>query len=157
MTFNNINLQGKKIFGIFESNSKKISVKNEIVSFAADYWADAIENAEDKQISYQMGNGAITLSDKEIDRFKKSFINYVSKIFPNEGSIMLWTSDGTHFEDVGTDAYLPEIMKNCNLPLICLPSDLCMWISSNKIVVENDFNQEVIYDTNKKQNKNGLL
>ena len=153
MTFNNINLQGKKAFGIFESNSKKKSVKNEIVSFAADYWADAIENAEDKQISCQMGNGVITLSDKEIDKFKKSFINYVSKIFPNEGSIMLWTSDGTHFEDVGTDAYLPEIMKNCNLPLICLPSDLCMWISSNKIVVENDFTQEVIYDTKNKKLK----
>lgn len=143
-------VENKKTLGIFEVNLKNDIHKNELVSFAADYWANAMENAGDRQINYQMGNGMIILSDKDLERFKKSFVNYILKVFPHEGNIMLWTSDGANFENIGTDAYLPVIMKNCNLPLTILPSDVCMWISSDKIVVENDFKQDIIYSTDKK-------
>ena len=146
--------RNNKIFCIFEINSKKNKEINEIVSFAANYWADLMNLEKDRQIGFEMGKGYIDLTAKELEKFKKSFINYVLKNFPANGSIMLWTSDGANFEDVGTDAYLPLIMKSCNLPLTCLPSDMCMWISENKIVVEDNFKQEVIYDTERKI-KNG--
>lgn len=151
MTFNDIQVQGKKALGIFDLNFKNNSHKNEIVAFAADYWANAITNAIERQIGCQMGNGIVVLSDKEIEKFKKAFINHISKVFPEEGSIMLWTSDGENFDKIGTDAYLPVIMKNCNLPLTCLPSDLCMWISSKQIVVENNLEQEVVYSVEKQK------
>ena len=47
--------------------------------------------------------------------------------------------------DVEKYSYLRSIMKSSNLSLTCLPSDVCMMIYSNKIVVEEAFEQSIIY------------
>ena len=107
---------------------------------------NAIMNAGKEQISVQMGDEIILVSEKELKKFKKAFVNYILKIFPKkDDNISLWTSNGEFFEKVGTDSYLKGIMQNCNLPLTCLPSDLIMWIYSNKIDVEEDYRRETIY------------
>lgn len=144
-------VENKKGLGIFEMNNKKDSTKDEVIEVAAEYWADAIKNAEENQISFQMGKGIIVVSDKQLDKFKKVFANYIVKAFPEEdNSISLWTSNGEYFDRVGTDSYLRDIMKNSNLPLTCLPSDICMWIYSNRIDIDKGFEHETIYDVNEK-------
>lgn len=129
-----------------EFNLKKDDTKIKIINIASEYWADRIKNAGERQISYEMGNGIIIVSNKELVRFKRNFSNVISKMYSHIGNgIMLWTPDGKHFNDIGTDSYLRNIMKNSNLSLTCLPSDVCMMIYSNKIVVEEDFKQLIIY------------
>ncbi len=123
----------------------KDNTKSEIIKVASEYWVDKIANAGERQLSYELGNGLISLSSKELDKFKKVFSGFISKNFPNNGNIMLWTSDGKHFNEIGTDSYLRSIMKSSNLSLTCLPSDVCMMIYPKKIVVEEDFKQSVIY------------
>lgn len=147
-------VENKKALGIFEVKPKDSLEKREMVNFASEYWASAIMNAGKDQINVQMGNGAISLSEKELEKFKKSFVNYISKIFPaRDDSISLWTSNGEYFDRIGTDGYLREIMKNCNLPLTCLPADLSMWIYSDKIDVEDDYQRETIYSIQDKKVK----
>ena len=139
-------VENKKALGIFDVKPKDSLEKKEIINFASEYWANAIMNAGRDQINAQMGNGVISLSEKELEKFKKSFVNYISKIFPaGDDSISLWTSNGEYFDRVGVDSYLNSIMKNCNLSLTCLPSDICMWIYSDKIDVEDDYQRETIY------------
>ena len=129
-----------------EFNLKKDDTKIKIINIASEYWADRIKNAGERQISYEMGNGIIIVSNKELVRFKRNFSNVISKMYSHIGNgIMLWTPDGKHFNDIGTYSYLRNIMKNSNLSLTCLPSDVCMMIYSNKIVVEEDFKQLIIY------------
>ena len=130
---------------IFDKCIKKDSTKSEIIEVASEYWVDKIMNAGERQISYEMGNGMIILSSKDLEKFKRAFSSLISKAFPNIGNIMLWTSDGKYFNDIGTDSYLRNIMKSSNLSLTCLPSDVCMMIYPKKIVVEEDFEQSVIY------------
>ena len=142
-------LETKKALGIFDVNYHDKILKDNIISCASEYWALVIKNSKEEQISFQMGNGLIHVSDKELEKFKKSFSSYISKRFPKDGSIMLWTSNGEYFDTIGVDAYLEAIMKHCNLPLTCLPSDLCMWISSKKIEIEHDFNHEIIFNNEK--------
>ena len=48
-------------------------------------------------------------------------------------------------DEVKIDSNLKEIMKISNLPITILPSDVCMWLSSDKIEVENNFQREVVY------------
>ena len=147
-------VENKKILGIFDIKQKADLENKEIVNFAAEYWANAILNSGKDQISVQMGNGFITLSEKELEKFKKAFISYILKIFPvGDNSITLWTSNGEYFDRVGVDSYLKEIMKNSNLPLTCLPSDICMWIYPNKIDIEDEFQQETIYSSQSKKLK----
>ena len=147
-------VENKKALGIFEKKTKDDLENKEIVNFAAEYWINAILNSGKDQISVQMGNGSILLSEKELEKFKKAFISYISKIFPNgDDSISLWTSNGEYFERIGTDAYLREIMKNCNLPITCLPCDLSMWIYSDKIDVGDDYERETIYSLQDKKVK----
>ena len=147
-------VENKKALGIFEKKTKDDLENKEIVNFAAEYWANAILNSGKDQISVQMGNGFITLSEKELEKFKKAFIGYILKIFPvGDNSITLWTSNGEYFDRVGVDSYLKEIMKNSNLPLTCLPSDICMWIYPNKIDIEDEFQQETIYSSQSKKLK----
>ena len=147
-------VENKKALGIFEKKIKDDLENKEIVNFAAEYWANAILNSGKDQISVQMGNGFITLSEKELEKFKKAFISYILKIFPvGDNSITLWTSNGEYFDRVGVDSYLKEIMKNSNLPLTCLPSDICMWIYPNKIDIEDEFQQETIYTSQSKKLK----
>ena len=147
-------VENKKILGIFDIKQKADLENKEIVNFAAEYWANAILNSGKDQISVQMGNGSITLSEKELEKFKKAFIGYILKIFPvGDNSITLWTSNGEYFDRVGVDSYLKEIMKNSNLPLTCLPSDICMWIYPNKIDIEDEFQQETIYSSQSKKLK----
>lgn len=147
-------VENKKILGIFDIKQKADLENKEIVNFAAEYWANAILNSGKDQISVQMGNGFITLSEKELEKFKKAFISYILKIFPvGDNSITLWTSNGEYFDRVGVDSYLKEIMKNSNLPLTCLPSDICMWIYPNKIDIEDEFQQETIYTSQSKKLK----
>lgn len=147
-------VENKKALGIFEKKIKDDLENKEIVNFAAEYWANAILNSGKDQISVQMGNGSITLSEKELEKFKKAFISYILKIFPvGDNSITLWTSNGEYFDRVGVDIYLKEIMKNSNLPLTCLPSDICMWIYPNKIDIEDEFQQETIYTSQSKKLK----
>lgn len=147
-------VENKKALGIFEKKIKDDLENKEIVNFAAEYWANAILNSGKDQISVQMGNGSITLSEKELEKFKKAFISYILKIFPvGDNSITLWTSNGEYFDRVGVDIYLKEIMKNSNLPLTCLPSDICMWIYPNKIDIEDEFQQETIYSSQSKKLK----
>lgn len=139
-------VESKKALGIFEVKPKNSLEKKELVNFAAEYWMNAIMNAGKEQISVQMGDEIILVSEKELKKFKKAFVNYILKIFPKkDDNISLWTSNGEFFEKVGTDSYLKGIMQNCNLPLTCLPSDLIMWIYSNKIDVEEDYRRETIY------------
>ena len=147
-------VENKKILGIFDIKQKADLENKEIVNFAAEYWANAILNSGKDQISVQMGNGFITLSEKELEKFKKAFISYILKIFPvGDNSITLWTSNGEYFDRVGVDSYLKEIMKKSNLPLTCLPSDICMWIYPNKIDIEDEFQQETIYTSQSKKLK----
>lgn len=147
-------VENKKALGIFEKKTKDDLENKEIVNFAAEYWANAILNSGKDQISVQMGNGSITLSEKELEKFKKAFISYILKIFPvGDNSITLWTSNGEYFDRVGVDIYLKEIMKNSNLPLTCLPSDICMWIYPNKIDIVDEFQQETIYTSQSKKLK----
>ncbi len=147
-------VENKKILGIFDIKQKADLENKEIVNFAAEHWANAILNSGKDQISVQMGNGSITLSKKELEKFKKAFISYILKIFPaGDNSITLWTSNGEYFDRVGVDSYLKEIMKNSNLPLTCLPSDICMWIYSDKIDIEDEFQQETVYTSQSKKLK----
>ena len=143
-------IQSKRALGIFDKNSKAELSNEKIVWVAANYWTKAMQNYE-RQINYLMGNGVILLSERDLARFKRNFVHYILKMFPEKGSIMLWTSDEKNFLTVGTDAYLPIILKHCNLKLTCLPSDLCMWISSEQIVVEQNFQQEIIYKSKVKK------
>lgn len=147
-------VENKKALGIFDIKQKADLENKKIVNFAAEYLANAILNSGKDQISVQMGNGIISLSEKELERFKKAFISYILKIFPSgDDSISLWTSNGEYFDRVGTDGYLKEIMKNCNLSLTCLPSDLSMWIYPDKIDVEEDYERETIYSAQNKKVK----
>lgn len=140
-------MESKKALGIFDMKQKDVSENEKIVSVASEYWANAIKNAGKGQISYQMGNGMIELTEKDIEAFKKAFNDYILKIFPTKGSkIMLWTSDGEYFDRVGTDAYLRQIMSDCNLSLTCLPSDVSMIIYDKKIEVGDSFQYDVIYN-----------
>ena len=147
-------VENKKALGIFDIKQKADLENKEIVNFAAEYWINAILNSGKDQISVQMGNGFITLSEKELEKFKKAFISYILKIFPvGDNSITLWTSNGEYFDRVGVDSYLKEIMKKSNLPLTCLPSDICMWIYSDKIDVGDDYERETIYSLQDKKVK----
>lgn len=144
----------KKALGIFDAKTKENFRHNEIIKFAAEYWANLIMNAGKNQINFEMGNDIILLSERDIEKFKKSFINYISKIFcDDENGIMLWTSNGEYFDRVGIDAYLNEIMKNCNLSPTCLPSEISMWIYSDKIDIEDDYQRETIYTAQDKKVK----
>lgn len=148
MLYNIFRVKGGNImtFRKPEFNLKKDDTKIKIINIASEYWADRIKNAGERQISYEMGNGIIPLSSKELVRFKRNFLNVISKVYFHIGTgIMLWTPDGKHFNDIGTDSYLRSIMKSSNLSLTCLPSDVCMMIYSNKIVVEEAFEQSIIY------------
>ena len=139
----------KKVLAVFEKRKKNEQV-DEVVVIAADYWTDALANAGENQISYQLGKGMINLSEKDLIKFKKNFISFISKIFSQHRDIMLWTSDGKHFEKMGTDGYLAAIMKSSNLPLTCLPSDVCMRMTDEEIVIENNLEQEIIYTASKR-------
>lgn len=147
-------MESKNVLGLFDIKKKDISENEKIVSFASEYWADAIMNAGKGQINYQMGNGMIELSENDIEAFKEAFNNYILKIFPTNGNkIMLWTSDGEYFERVGTDAYLKQIMSDCNLPLTCLPSDVSMNIYNKRIELEDGYQFDVIYSLEEKKVK----
>ena len=140
-------IESKKGIAFFDKTLRKNSLKDEVIGTASEYWTDKIKNAGLNQISYEMGNGNIALSDKELCRFKKNFSNYISKFFPKKGNyIMIWTSDGKHFEKVGTDSYLKAIMKMSDLPMECLPSDVCMWIYPEKIEVEENYIRDILFD-----------
>lgn len=147
-------IESKNILGIFDVKKDDMSDKEKLVNFASNYWADAMLSAGNKQISYQIGNGVIELSDKDIEVFKKTFNDYILKIFPTNGNkIMLWTSNGEYFDRVGTDAYLRQIMKACKLPLTCLPSDICMNIYNTKIELDDSYKYDVIYSLEDKKVK----
>lgn len=136
-------VESKKGIGIFEN--KNIKENFELLECAANYWIYQIQNAGSRQINFEMGKGHISVSDKNLEKFRKIFVHYVSKLIAKEGSITLWTSDGENFNTIGTDSYLREIMKEANLPLTSLPSDMFMWITSSQIAVEDNFKQSVIY------------
>ena len=70
-------VENKKALVIFEKKTKDDLENKEIVNFAAEYWANAILNSGKDQISVEMGNGFITLSEKELEKFKKAFISYI--------------------------------------------------------------------------------
>lgn len=147
-------LKNGNLLGLFDIKQKENSNEREIVNFAADYWTNAIMRADENQINVQMGNDVILLSENELEQFKNVFTNYILEIFPDNGRyINLWTSNGQYFDRIGVDAYLNQIMKNCNLPLTCLPSDICMWIYSDRIEIEDNYQQEVIYNSRNKQVK----
>ena len=140
-------LEKKSGIAIFEKNLKKDSIKREMLEVASTYWTDKLENSGVNQISYELGNGNIVLSDKELNKFKKNFSTYISKIFPKKGNyIMLWTSNGEYFKRVGTDSYLKDIMRISDLPMESLPSDVCMWIYPERIEVEADYNHFILFD-----------
>ena len=138
MTFGKIDT--KKITGIFDKNEY-----SDLVQRASAYWSFQIANAGERQLNFEFGYGLITVSDKMILKFQRAFSNYILKRFPKKGNIMFWTSDGANFDMIGTDNHLKEIMKISNLPITILPSDVCMWLSSDKIEVENNFQREVVY------------
>lgn len=77
-------LENKSGIAIFEKNLKKDSLKREMLEVASTYWTDKLENSGVNQISYELGNGNIVLSDKELNKFKKNFSTYISKIFPKK-------------------------------------------------------------------------
>lgn len=140
--------ESKKAIGIFYI--EQLSEKNVMIDMAANYWTDEISHAGVNQISYEMGDGIITVSDEALATFKKNFMNYISKIFPTENNyLMLWTSNGEYFDRVGTDSYLRRIMEDSNLPLECLPSDITMWIYHDNIDVLKNYKHERIYDSRK--------
>lgn len=140
-------IESKKGIAIFNKTLKKDSLKDKMIETASEYWTDRIKNSGLNQISYEMGNGNIVLSDKELNKFRKNFSSYISKVFPKKGNyVMIWTSDGEHFEQVGTDSYLKAIMKMSGLPMECLPSDVCMWIYPERIEVEADYDHIILFD-----------
>ena len=111
------NIESKSAIGIFDNDDEK----KVLIDVAANYWVDELKNAGTQQISYEMGNGLISVSDRSLDLFKQEFVNYISKVFPKtDDYIMLWTSNGEYFDRIGTDSYLRKIMEECNLPLTCL-------------------------------------
>ena len=56
----------KKVLAVFEKRQKNEQV-DEVVVIAADYWTDALANAGENQISYQLGKGMINLSEKDLE------------------------------------------------------------------------------------------
>ena len=62
---------------------------------------------------------------------------------------MLWTSNGEYFESIGTDSYLENIMRIAKLPITILPSDICMWIYSEKIEIEDRMQHQLVYSRKK--------
>ena len=94
MTFNNINLQGKKAFGIFESNSKKNSVKNKIVSFVIDKIKSKDNTIEFTTVSDLISVSEFYLGDSTVARALQNAliqenvleqINYLLSICENNG------------------------------------------------------------------------
>lgn len=144
-------METKKILGIFDMKLKREDSFFDIVNYAAEYWTQRINLAKDNQIGYGLDGNIFYLSDENILKFKREFINYILKKKQQlKNGIMLWTSDSENFDMMGTDNYLKMIMKKANLPLTCLPNDLCMWIYEDKIIVEENFEYKVIYG---KENK----
>ncbi len=140
------NIESKSAIGIFDNDDEK----KVLIDVAANYWVDELKNAGTQQISYEMGNGLISVSDRSLDLFKQEFVNYISKVFPKtDDYIMLWTSNGEYFDRIGTDSYLRKIMEECNLPLTCLPSDLTMWIYKNYIDVMDNYQHKRLYSSEK--------
>ena len=142
-------IESKNVLGIFDKGNHREFVNNDVIEFAADYWASAIANAKKNQISFQIGNGIINVTEEELERFRKAFSDYIVNFLPNNDGIMLWTSNGEYFDRIGTDGYLKEIMKNCKLPLTCLPSEMCMLIYSNIVAIDDGYNYKTIYSTDK--------
>lgn len=139
--------ESKKVLGIFDVNDIN-SDRAKTVNVAADYLASMIGSAGENQLNYQMTGEIIEVSEKDLGRFRRVFSNYILKKTPKEGSIMLWTSNGEVFDRIGTDNYLKDIMEGCKLPITVLPSELCMYIYSHKIEVEDGYKVRVLYDVN---------
>lgn len=139
-----------KAIGIFEKDNNE--QKLEIVSAASEYWAEQIRDAGDNQLNVQLENNFIEVSEKDLERFKKVFVKFISSRFSDDRcGLMLWTANAEYFERIGTDAYIKEIMKKSKLPLTILPADLCMFIKSDSIVVLSDEEEKIIYQVENKR------
>ena len=101
------NIDTKNVTAIFDKSNQD---KKKIVSEACEYWVNQILDFG-RQISNEMGNGIINVTDRDLLKFRKVFNGYILKHFPNKGNIMLWTSNGEYFESIGTDSYLENIMR----------------------------------------------
>lgn len=139
------NIDTKNVTAIFDKSNQD---KKKIVSEACEYWVNQILDF-DRQISNEMGNGIINVTDRDLLKFRKVFNGYILKHFPNKGNIMLWTSNGEYFESIGTDSYLENIMRIAKLPITILPSDICMWIYSEKIEIEDRMQHQLVYSRKK--------
>lgn len=139
------NIDTKNVTAIFDKSNQD---KKKIVSEACEYWVNQILDF-DRQISNEMGNGIINVTDRDLLKFRKVFNGYILKHFPNKGNIMLWTSNGKYFESIGTDSYLENIMRIAKLPITILPSDICMWIYSEKIEIEDRMQHQLVYSRKK--------
>lgn len=139
------NIDTKNVTAIFDKSNQD---KKKIVSEACEYWVNQILNF-DRQISNEMGNGIINVTDRDLLKFRKVFNGYILKHFPKKGNIMLWTSNGEYFESIGTDSYLENIMRIAKLPITILPSDICMWIYSEKIEIEDRMQHQLVYSRKK--------
>ena len=139
------NIYNKNVTAIFDKSNQD---KKKIVSEACEYWVNQILDF-DRQISNEMGNGIINVTDRDLLKFRKVFNGYILKHFPNKGNIMLWTSNGEYFESIGTDSYLENIMRIAKLPITILPSDICMWIYSEKIEIEDRMQHQLVYSRKK--------
>ena len=123
-----------------------------VVEAATDYWIDAIKNADKNQISYEMGDGVISLTDNNLEVIRFNLSNFIYKLYPTKGDyIMLWTSNGEYFERVGVDPILKSSMLKSKISVTALPSNLTMWIYSDEIEVEKDFQHFSIYKKEKQR------
>ena len=123
-----------------------------VVEAATDYWIDAIKNADKNQISYEMGDGVISLTDNNLEVIRFNLSNSIYKLYPTKGDyIMLWTSNGEYFERVGVDPILKDCMKKSELSEMVLPSNLTMWIYPHRVDVEENFQFISIYKKEKQR------
>ena len=72
---NSMNYKGvesKKGLAIFDKSAEKVNINSEIVTVACNYLLNQIEMAGKRQISYELGNGIINLSEDDLINIKKN-------------------------------------------------------------------------------------
>lgn len=151
---NSMNYKGvesKKGLAIFDKSAEKVNINSEIVTVACNYLLNQIEMAGKRQISYELGNGIINLSEDDLINIKKNLYKNILKKYPVDDTyLMLWTSDGEYFDQIGVDPLLKQVMEKSGLSTTVLPSNLVMWIYPKKVMVEEDLECIQLYNCDKK-------
>lgn len=144
-------VESKKGLAIFDKSTEKVNINSEIVTVACNYLLNQIEMAGKRQISYELGNGIINLSEDDLINIKKNLYKNILKKYPVDDTyLMLWTSDGEYFDQIGVDPLLKQVMEKSGLSTTVLPSNLVMWIYPKKVMVEEDLECIQLYNCDKK-------